>query len=217
MKLRRWVDKQKVFYKNNQTKYISYVEEFSKINKTHIWLGGSFLHGNDTIFSDVDISVFCDAKILNKLIYGYGKPIYISYTSNPPGILIVIYIDGVAVDLEVIKKVNITKNEYFHRSEIKKIDYTRDNNICRQFAFSNKTEYQISRLFHRSLIKFLSGKADISISTMNEILIFMNSQDFIDESNYKSKFPNILNDFHKRFGLPILYHNLLCTLLNTKI
>lgn len=90
--------------KNNQQQYIDYVMRFAKEYKSHIWLSGSFLHGTATVFSDVDISAFCSAENLNKLIYGYGKQVYISFTHKPPGILIIIYEDGVAVDLEIIEK-----------------------------------------------------------------------------------------------------------------
>lgn len=93
--------------KNNQRQYINYVMRFAEENKSHIWLNGSFLHGTATVFSDIDISAFCNTENLNKLIYGYGKPVYISFTHKPLGILIVIYEDGVAVDLEIIEKIDI--------------------------------------------------------------------------------------------------------------
>ncbi|MBR3825022.1 MAG: nucleotidyltransferase domain-containing protein [Lachnospiraceae bacterium] len=93
--------------KNNQQQYIEYVKRFAEENKIHIWLGGSFLNGSSTLFSDVDISVLCNAEDLGDLIYGYGKPVYISYTHNPLGILIIIYENGVAVDLEIIEKIDI--------------------------------------------------------------------------------------------------------------
>ena len=92
--------------KNNQNKFIEYAKDFSFRNNVHIWLGGSFLHGNASAFSDVDLSIECNNTLLEKFIYGYGKPVYLSHTSNPKGILIVIYKDGVAVDLEVIKSID---------------------------------------------------------------------------------------------------------------
>ena len=95
--------------KSNQQKYIEYVKRFAEENKSHIWLGGSFLNGTATVFSDVDISAFCDIESLKELIYGYGKPVYISFTHKPLGILIVIYEDGVAVDLEIIERTGTIK------------------------------------------------------------------------------------------------------------
>lgn len=196
-----------------QLKYIEYVEKFANSNKTHIWLGGSFLHGGYTVFSDVDISVFGNEDILNNLIYGYGRPIYISYTNNPRGILIVIYADGVALDLEIIENIDISGSEYFHRTDIKTLDYFREENICTHFAFCNDMPYQISRLFHRSLIKFLSGKRDNGVSIINEVVTFMNSQEYLDEKDYRNKFINILRSYNERFPLPIAYYELLCELI----
>lgn len=44
--------------KNDQREYIAYVKAFAETNRDHIWLGGSFLRGNPTPFSDVDISAY---------------------------------------------------------------------------------------------------------------------------------------------------------------
>ena len=85
--------------KNYQRNYIEYARKYAESNGNHIWLGGSFLHGNPTPFSDVDISVCMDKDSLRAFIHGYGDTLYISYTTNPEGIIIVIYEDGVAVDI----------------------------------------------------------------------------------------------------------------------
>ena len=98
----------------NQREYIEYVRKFAEAHGKHIWLGGSFLRGNPTAFSDVDISVLLDKDSLRTFIYGYGEPVYLSYTTNPEGIIIVIYEDGVAVDLEVIGSVEAADDCFFH-------------------------------------------------------------------------------------------------------
>ncbi len=198
---------------SNQLKYIEYVAEFAKSKKIHIWLGGSFLNGNATLFSDVDINVCCNAENLKDLIYGYGQPVYISYTSNPLGILIVIYADGVSVDLEIVEKVDIEDSVYFHREDIKKLSYIREEKLCRQFALDNDISYQRSRLFHRSLIKFLSGKRHIGVSVINEIVEFMDSKDFIGEIGYKNRFIELLKEYYEQYPLPSAYHKLLCELI----
>jgi len=97
-----------------QREYIEYVRKFAEAHGKHIWLGGSFLRGNPTAFSDVDISVLLDKDSLRTFIYGYGEPVYLSYTTNPEGIIIVIYEDGVAVDLEVIDSVEVADDCFFH-------------------------------------------------------------------------------------------------------
>jgi len=120
--------------KNNQNQYIEYVREYAETGRHHIWLGGSFRRGNPTPFSDVDISAWLDKDSLKEFIYGYGNPIYMSCTTNPEGIIIVIYEDGVAVDLEVLETVDATDAGYFHQERIKDHEYRRNSSICREIC-----------------------------------------------------------------------------------
>ncbi len=199
--------------KNNQQQYIDYVMRFAKENKSHIWLSGSFLHGTSTVFSDVDISAFCNAENLNKLIYGYGKPVYISFTHKPLGILIVIYEDGVAVDLEIIEKIDITDSEFFHTDDIKLYDYSRNEKLCKEFSLRDDMHYQIARLFHRSLIKFLSGKQDIGESIANEVATFADCNIFIDKASYRNSIIDLLKVFNEQYQLPLEYVTILGELI----
>ena len=199
--------------KNNQQRYIEYVMKFAEENKSHIWLSGSFLHKTATEFSDIDISVFCNTENLNKLIYGYGKPIYISYTHNPIGILIVIYEDGVAVDLEIIEQMNITDDEFFHTDDIKILGYQRNEKICKEISLKDDMFYQASRLFHRSLIKFLSGKQDMSVNIANEIAGFINCNISVDKTHYHSCIVDLLKLYNEQYQLPLQYVSLLFELI----
>ena len=197
---------------NNQKKFIEYVKDFAYENKVHIWLGGSFLRGNASSFSDVDISVLGDSSSVEKLIYGYGKPVFLSHTSNPKGILIVIYEDGVAVDLDVIKSVTVPDNEFFHEESIKKYDFVRDETISEEMALQEDLPYQMARLFHRSMIKYLAGKKELGISVANEIAAYMGSEEVFDESNYKSQMLHTLKRYNEQYKLHEEYLNLLLEL-----
>lgn len=197
---------------NCQSQYINYISEFAINNKVHIWLGGSYLYDNASPYSDVDISVLSEHSIIRKLIYGYGEPIYISYTTNPNGILIVIYKNGVAVDLEIIKETGVSFTNYFHKENIKIINYTRDTEICKILALSDDENYRVSRLFHRSLIKYLSDKKEIGISIFNEILSFMGYKTITDSQEYNLYFIDVLNDFKSKYNMQLDYYNLLCEL-----
>lgn len=198
---------------HNQKKYIEYVMRFAEEKRIHIWLSGSFLHGSATKFSDVDISVLGNCNTVNELIYAYGKPVYISYTHNPLGILIVIYEDGVAVDLEIIEKIDIEDKDFFHTDDIKIYNYSRNEEICKALFLKDDMDYQISRLFHRSLIKFLAGKKDIGVSVANEIATFSNANSIVDEVNYKNKITALLRSFDEQYQLPLEYRNILCELI----
>ena len=195
--------------KGNQQRYIQYLSGFASENKVHIWLGGSFLKGNATPYSDVDISVSCKAEQAKQLIYGYGDPMFLSRTSNPMGILIVIYEDGVSVDLEIVKSIEKTGVDFFHQEDIKVFDYKRDEDIYKEIVMRDDKPYQVSRLFHRSLIKYLSGKEDIGISIANEIATFLEIADCIDQSNYMKEIRRLLDDFSKLYPLEKEYAKLL--------
>ncbi len=199
--------------KNDQREYIAYVRAFAETNRDHIWLGGSFLRGNPTPFSDVDISAYMGVDSLRDFIYGYEKTVYISYTTNPEGIIIVIYEDGVAVDLEVIESVDVTDNDFFHVESIKNHEFRRNSSICREFCLRNDVPYQTARLFHRSLIKYLAGKKETGVSVANEIASFLGSGSSVTESNYKNGITSLIEDYHAKYPLDTEYRNLCLELI----
>ena len=143
------------------------------------------------------------------MIYGYGNPVFLSRTDNPMGILIVIYEDGVSVDLEIVESIEKTGVEFFHREDIKAFDYIRDEEIYKEIVLRDDKPYQVSRLFHRSLIKYLSGKEDIGISIANEIAAFLEIADCINRSNYMKGIRRLLDDFSKLYPLEKEYAKLL--------
>lgn len=191
--------------KNNQQHYLIYIKQFAERNKCPIWLSGSFLHGKASAFSDIDIRVFCNTETLNELIYGYGEPVYLSYTHKPLGILIIIYEDGVAVDLEIIAKTDVTGGEYFHTDDLPLNKYTRNENLCKAFSLKDDACYHTARLFHRSLTKFLSSKQETGVSIAKEAAAFLHNNILIDKENYKTSIAALLNAFHAQYPLPSKY------------
>ena len=199
--------------KSKQRHYIEYVKRFAEETKCHIWLSGSFFSGTATQYSDVDISACCNAEHLNRLIYGYGKPVYISFTHKPFGIIIIIYEDGVAVDLEIIERIENSDDAFFHTEDIKLYDYNRNEKLCKEISLRDDKYYQISRLFHRSLIKFLSGKQDLGISIAKEIALFIEYNIFVDKANYKNSINDLLKGFNEQYQLPLEYFAILSELI----
>ena len=201
--------------KSNQREYIDYVSEFAGTHMKHIWLGGSFLRGNPTVFSDVDISALLDKDSLLTFIYGYGEPVYLSCTTNPEGIIIVIYEDGVAVDLEVIGLVEVTDDCFFHMERIKERVYSRNNSVCREVCQRNDLPYQTARLFHRSLIKYLGGKKELGVSVANEIAAFLKCGFEVAQNDYKNGITRLLDVYRDKYPLDEKYRDLCIGLIQS--
>lgn len=198
---------------SNQRKFIQYVTGFATDHAVHIWLGGSFLNGNATPYSDVDISVCCAPDQVKQLIYGYGQPVFLSHTTNPRGILVVIYEDGVAVDLEIVKGVSVSETEFFHREDIKNTDFRRNESAFRDVVLRNDEPYQVSRLFHRSLIKYLSGKVETGISVANEIAAYLREEKIPSREYYKSRINKMLDNYSEKHPMEKGYMRVLRKLL----
>ena len=196
----------------NQENYIRYIAGFAADNAVHIRLGGSFQKGTASAYSDVDISVAGDAEQAKRLIYGYGQPVFLSHTTNPMGILIVIYEDGVQVDLEVVSSVGSAGEEYFHRDDVGAAELVRNEAIFRELVPRDDEPYQISRLFHRSLIKYLSGKEDAGVSIANEIVSFLKSGE-VSKENYRDGMTKLLDRFSAEYPMEEGYENLLRKML----
>lgn len=193
----------------NQEKYIRYIAEFAAENKIHIRLGGSFQKGTATPYSDVDISVEGDASQVKRLIYGYGQPVFLSHTTNPMGILVVIYADGVQVDLEVVRDFGAAGTGYFHSDDIGAVELSRNETIFRELVLRDDEPYQVSRLFHRSLIKYLSGKEDVGVSIANEIVDFLQTGEVITKENYRDAIWKLLDRFSAEYPMEKEYEQLL--------
>ena len=196
-----------------QEKYIRYLADFAAENEIHIRLGGSFQKGTATPYSDVDISVAGDAEQVKRLICCYGKPVFLSHTTNPMGIIIVIYEDGVQVDLEVVSNVGITGPGYFHSDDIATAEARRNETIFREVVLRDDEPYQISRLFHRSLMKYRSGKEDTGVSIANEIVAFLKSGDEVSKETYRDGMRKLLNRFSAEYPMEKEYERLLRKML----
>ena len=198
-----------------QQQFIDYAMKFANLKKIHIYLGGSCLNKSATKYSDIDIAILCDDEsVLRDFIYGYGQPIYISHTTNPKGILIIIYSNGIAVDLEIVKEINLIQKEWFHNVDIKTLNYTRNEEIYSELISNNDKIYQTSRLFHRSLIKYLSKKTDAGISVANEIADYMNIGYCVNKQNFKMQISALLDKFKSLYPISKEYTDNLNNLIN---
>ena len=162
-----------------------------------------------------------DAALVKKYIYGFVcAPVYIGRTERPNGILIVIYGGGLSLDLEIVDRVKCIAEDpdsgYFHLQDIKSCDYIRNERIFEKLILNDRDSYRISRLFHRSLIKLLSGKVDLAYSILNEIEDFfeMEHTEIKDKVEFKCRIVELLKSFKEHYFIEDSYCNELYRLLN---
>ena len=196
-----------------QENYIRYAAKFAAEHKIHIRLCGSFQKGSASPYSDVDLCVASNAGQIKQLLYNYGQPVFLSHTTNPPGILVVIYEDGVQVDLEVVSDVGVTGIGYFHRDGNGPGAYARNETIFRELVLRDDEPYLVSRLFHRSLTKYLSGKEEAGVAIANEIVASLKYGEEILKDDYRSGMRKLLDRFSEKYPMEKGYEELLRKML----
>ncbi len=200
---------------DRQHRFISYAESFAQRHKTHIYLGGSFKKGTATEYSDIDLYFISDNKnILKDFIYGYSSaPVYISNTINPQGILIVIYKNGVSLDLSAGNiSPACTKGKYFHCEGIDHSAFTLNSSMYRDFILCSGEGYSAARLFHRSLIKYLSGKQEAGVNLLKEIAEYLSMDCY--HNTYRDMYSTVYGEFTKQHTIPDGLNNELIKLYN---
>ena len=188
----------------------------------NLYLKGSLAKGNATPYSDIDLLVtVSENEDVRKLIYGYGTPVMISATKNPPGIFIVIYSNGLCIDLDV--RLSIGRDEFRecivlagNKPAHFVKDYERDADVSGIFVLDNVSWYSHLRLFHRSLIKVLSEKIFEGVNLLEEIkdIIEDTNNDKITWSgNYVSDISIALEYISEIYQIPHQLHRLLLDLI----
>lgn len=199
-----------------QMDLIAYAERFAAAEKTHVWLGGSFGRGVGGRYSDVDLAMApSDTEVVRRFIYGYAQPVFLSKTENPRGILIVVYENGVAVDLEVLEQIDFASGGgFFHQMGYKRLLYTRDENIWRELVLRDDPAYARSRLFHRCLLKFLAGKEQEASGILREIASFFpECPDTSPTGEFEGRIAHYLALFERSYNLPEKYRGVLYRLI----
>lgn len=155
--------------------YISYTMRFGAEKKVTILLKGSVATQTATPFSDIDLCLICnDAETVEQFISGYGTVVMSARTERPKGILIVVYENGVCVDIDVRKTITLHEIEQGKLLSAEEIEFigsevVRVEDMVVPSIPVRDSRYQLLRLFHRSLIKTLSGKIREGDSLLQEI------------------------------------------------
>lgn len=202
--------------------YLQYILNVCKTHKINLLLKGSVSAGKATKFSDIDIVIIEKRDdVIEKIISGYRRIIMSAKTERPKGILILIYENGLCIDLDVRK--SITSEELNcsvllnceNINDYVKSDIMRYEDICIPSVPERDDWYKLLRLFHRSLIKRLSHKITEADKLLEEI------KEEIDErfnvswcGKYTDDIKTALKCMAKEYTIPGEFNRLICKLIN---
>lgn len=144
-----------------------------------------------------------------------------NYTENPKGIFILVYKNGICVDLDFRDRITLedlkdavvlNKN---HSNFIIGNEVKRKTDIVSKYLPFRPEWYKVLRLIHRGLIKFLCNKKDSAMELLAEI---KKSLDFIGlrDVNYKGSFKEdmieafrcVCNKYDVGYEIKVLFGNL---------
>lgn len=202
--------------------YLQYMIDFCKEYKINLLLKGSIADGKATAFSDVDIVVIEDEEyIIEKMVSGYKKIIMSNLTERPKGILIIVYENGLCVDLDVRKKVTqseLISSVMLNCENINNFvsnKLVRNENIKIPSIPERDKWYKLLRLFHRSLIKKGCSKEKEAESILQEIRIEIEKETpALWSKDYLEDIQLALHFIEKKYVTPIELKNLIQNLID---
>lgn len=183
---------------------------------------GSLAEGKATSFSDIDLIILGEVSksASDKIIDCYGIPIMTNCTERPKGIIILLYEDGLSIDLEFRKTITtselnnsifLVKNNENKLSNFKKIEI-----ISSKYLIEREKWYKDLRLAHRALIKFLSNKEKVAFNLLKELKDLFSYLE-IETFKYNGVFANdleiLLIEIFNKYKVDVRYKNILNQLL----
>ncbi len=144
-------------------------------NKAGLLLKGSISGNTAGKYSDIDLTVYgrFSEAMIDSILYGFERPLMINASENPPGLLIVAYSRGLAIDLGIKPDAGLPAED---RSVIlvKPEGISSPPDRISLHKYINKTasndEYsRVLKLIHKGLLKGLNGKIRESKEFLQEI------------------------------------------------
>ncbi len=202
--------------------YLQYAASFAKEKDFSLMIKGSIANSTATAYSDIDVLLMCsDEGCVDEFVYGYRPIVMSNKTQRPKGILIVVYDNGICVDIDVRKRV--TREELqtaivLHDGKEKNMYSAiieREEDLTLNTVPDREEWYQLLRLFHRSLIKYLSGKAEAGRALLEEIREALQEHSTLPwTGNYKADIQLGLNEMSSRYLVPQEIKNALQELID---
>lgn len=155
-------------------KYIDYMQAICNEQQLSLVLEGSLAAGKAGRFSDIDLILAGNiaAEQLEKIISGYDSLAMINYTEKPKGILILNYMDGISVDLDIRK--TVLREEIAVNHILCDFGFDFGKNVERfelrmDLAPERPLWYKNLRLIHRCCLKYLTGKIENADGLAKEV------------------------------------------------
>lgn len=131
-------------------------------NDIGLKIQGSFARGTAGCFSDIDLTVFGNItkNAIRSILFDFEVPIMINTSEKPPGLLIVAYSQGLAMDLS-INRVSINESDKSIVLVSPKTTKTDCNHPIEDYLteLENINRHsKVAKLAHKGLLKFLNGK-----------------------------------------------------------
>jgi len=207
----------------NHKNYIESIYEFCKENRLSLILKGSLAKDTATKYSDIDLIILGnieDSKV-NELITLYGKPVMTNFTENPKGILILVYNDNIAVDLDIretISQEDLEDSKIILKYDTNFIINNKEvirKEIVSKYMPNRPIWYKTLRLLHRGTIKYLSNKNHSAYNLLSEIkesLTILNISDLDLKNNFEEDiqciFKRLCKEFQVDSQIEVLFNTL---------
>jgi hypothetical protein len=138
-------------------------------------LKGSIAKGTSTRYSDIDITINgrITRDIVEAMVFGFETPLMINASENPPGLLIVAYRSGLALDLGIgdtddseatIGSIVLAEGLWHSQGSLP--DELQE--YLKTIAMTDDGS-KIKKLIHKGLLKYLSGKREEAKKFIDEI------------------------------------------------
>lgn len=196
-------------------RYISELKDLCTRKGLSLILKGSLAKGTSTKYSDIDILILgnISESVVDSIIICHGMPVMTNYTENPKGIVIIVYEDGISVDLDF--RTSMTYDELQECTVLVKDE---SNFICcdelvRYYVSSKylpvrEQWYKDLRLGHRAMIKFLAKKEFDAMKLLKEMKEQFSTLG-IDYLQYDGQFKNdivlLLEEIFKKYSVENRY------------
>jgi hypothetical protein len=189
----------------NFKEYIGFISKYCKKYNLTLILKGSLAVNKACEYSDIDLVIFGKLNKSNiyEIIYNYNKPLLINLSTNPKGMLIITYENGISIDLDIretiIKEDIIQEDRILVRNgfNLSKHIIRHDLDISDYCDIYSNELFEILKLIIKGTNKYLSNKEAVANEFLIEIKEKCQKYFDIDDLNYTNNYKNDIQLVYK--------------------